>query len=61
MQMRTIERILMKVVIIQFLFLVVTQIFFHKLNVFPELKELSQYEGVSKDNFTQLLETFNGR
>lgn len=59
--MRTIERILMKVVIIQFLFLVVTQIFFHKLNVFPELKELSQYEGVSKDNFTQLLETFNGR
>ena len=59
--MNSIERILMKVVIIQFLLLIFTQIFFHKLNVFPELKELSQYEGVSRDNFTQLLETFNGQ
>jgi len=55
------ERIIIKIVIIQFLFLIFTQIFFHKLNIFPELKELSQYEGVTKDNFTQLLETFNGR
>ena len=59
--MKSIERILMKVVIVHFLFLIFTQIFFHKLNAFPELKELSQYEGVSNDNFTQLLETFNGQ
>ncbi len=59
--MKSIERIIMKVVLIQFLFLVFTQIFFHKLNAFPELKELSQYEGVSNDNFTQLLETFKGQ
>ena len=59
--MKALERIMIKIIIIQFLFLIFAQIFFHKLNVFPELKELSQYEGVSKDNFSQLLETFNGQ
>ncbi|MBU8879116.1 YpfB family protein [Bacillus sp. FJAT-29790] len=56
--MKTFERILLKIVIVQFLFLVITQLFFHKLNVFPELKQLSQYEGVTDNNFTELLETF---
>ncbi|MFO1442994.1 YpfB family protein [Bacillus sp. Bva_UNVM-123] len=59
--MKSIERILIKIVIIQFIFLMFAQIFFHKLNALPELKELSQYEGVTKDNFTQLLETFKGQ
>lgn len=59
--MKSVERILMKIVVIQCLFLLITQLFFHKWNAFPELKELSQYEGVTENNFTQLLETFRGQ
>lgn len=59
--MKSIERILIKIVVIQFSFLLITQLFFHKWNAFPELKELSQYEGVTENNFTQLLETFKGQ
>ncbi|MFE8702657.1 YpfB family protein [Cytobacillus sp. FJAT-54145] len=58
--MKTFERILIKVVIIQFLFLLFTQFFLHKLNAFPELKEITQYEGVTENNFSELLETFKG-
>ncbi|MEH7124327.1 MULTISPECIES: YpfB family protein [unclassified Bacillus (in: firmicutes)] len=59
--MKSIERILIKVVIIQFLFLFITQLFFHKFNIFPELKQLTQYEGVTDNNFTEFLETFRGQ
>ena len=59
--MKSIERILLKIVIIQFLFLFITQIFFHKFNIFPELKQLTQYEGVTDNNFTEFLETFRGQ
>lgn len=58
--MKTIERIIIKIIIVQFLFLVITQFFFHKLNTFPELKEITQYEGVTENNFSELLEAFNG-
>ncbi|GIN60719.1 hypothetical protein J27TS8_07120 [Robertmurraya siralis] len=58
--MKTIERIMIKIIIVQFLFLLLTQIFLHKWNVLPELKEITQYEGVSDTNFSDLLETFNG-
>ncbi|UII54656.1 YpfB family protein [Cytobacillus spongiae] len=59
--MMRIERLLIKLVAIQLLFLLATQIFFHKMNVVPELKQITQYEGVTESNFTKLLETFNGR
>ncbi|MDE3839422.1 hypothetical protein C0966_08650 [Bacillus methanolicus] len=59
--MKTFERILMKVIVIQLIFLLFVQVFFHKLNIFPELKQITQYEGVSENNFTQILETFRGR
>lgn len=59
--MKSIERILIKVVVIQFLFLFITQVFFHQLNIFPQLKQLTQYEGVTENNFTELLETFKGQ
>lgn len=57
--MKTVERILIKVIVVQFLFLLLAQIFLHKLNILPELKELTQYEGVTENNFSELLETFN--
>lgn len=59
--MKFIERILIKVIVIQFLFLLSAQLFFHQLNIFPELKQLTQYEGVSDNNFTEFLETFKGQ
>lgn len=59
--MKTIERIIIKMVIIQFIFLLICQVFFHKFNAFPELKEITQYEGVTENNFSELLETFNSR
>jgi Family of unknown function (DUF5359) len=59
--MKTVERILIKLIVIQFIFLVSAQLFFHKLNIFPELKQITQYEGVSKNNFTEIIETFQGR
>lgn len=57
--MKTVERIIIKIVIIQFIFLLISQVFFHKMNAFPELKEITQYEGVTDNNFAELLETFN--
>ncbi|PWW30378.1 hypothetical protein DFO73_103263 [Cytobacillus oceanisediminis] len=56
--MKAIERILLKLIIVQFIFLLITQLFFHHMNAFPELKQLTQYEGVTDQNFTELLETF---
>nr|WP_144541977.1 YpfB family protein [Cytobacillus oceanisediminis] len=56
--MKTIERVLLKLIIVQFIFLLITQLFFHHMNAFPELKQLTQYEGVTDQNFTELLETF---
>ncbi|WP_019154321.1 YpfB family protein [Robertmurraya massiliosenegalensis] len=58
--MKTIERIIIKMIVVQFLFLLVTQVFLHRWNVLPELKEITQYEGVTDTNFSDLLETFNG-
>lgn len=57
--MKNFERILIKLVIVQFVFLIVTQIFFHNLNVFPELKEITQYEGVNNNQYSDVLETLS--
>jgi hypothetical protein len=55
--LKTFERILIKLVIIQFAFLFITQLFFHQLNVLPELKVITQYEGVAKEKNTESVET----
>lgn len=56
--MKTVERIILKLIIVQFVFLLITQFFFHHMDAFPELTQLTQYEGVTDQNFTELLETF---
>lgn len=58
--MKTIERIMVKLVIVQLLFLILAQVFLHHFEFLPELKEISQYEGVTENNFSEFLETFNG-
>lgn len=58
--MKTMERILMKVIIIQFIFLILSQLFLHQLNLFPQLEQLTKYEGVNENTFTEILQTFSG-
>ncbi|WP_075982149.1 YpfB family protein [Bacillus massilinigeriensis] len=57
--MKTFEKILIKIIVVQCFFLFITQIVFHHYNHFPELKKLTQYEGVGKNNYTDFLETLS--
>jgi hypothetical protein len=59
--MKNIERVLIKIVIIQFIFLILAQLFFHRLDVFPQVKQLTKYEGVNENTYTEILETFQGK
>ncbi|MFL6563278.1 MAG: YpfB family protein [Bacillus sp. (in: firmicutes)] len=58
--MKNVERILIKIVIIQFIFLFLVQLIFHRLDVFPQVKQLTKYEGVNENTYTEILETFQG-
>ena len=56
--MKTIERILIKVVIVQFIFLFLSQLLLHQLDIFPQIKHLTKYEGVNENTITEILQTF---
>ncbi|MFC4800615.1 MULTISPECIES: DUF5359 family protein [Neobacillus] len=58
--MEKIEKILMKIIIIQFLFLLLTQFFLHQLDTLPELQQITKYEGVNENSITEILQTFQG-
>jgi hypothetical protein len=58
-EMKSFERILIKLVIIQFVFMIIAQMFFHEFNAFPELKQITQYEGVTENNHFEVLETIS--
>lgn len=57
--MKLIERLLGKIICIQLILLLLVQLFFHEWSSFPELQQLTQYEGVTKNSITEILETFN--
>ncbi len=57
---KIVERILIKVIIIQFFFLFFAQLFLHQLDIFPQLEQLTKYEGVNENTFTEILQTFRG-
>lgn len=59
--MKSFERILIKIAIIQFVFLVIAQVFFHQFNAFPELKQITQYEGVTDNNHSEVLNSIQGK
>lgn len=59
--MKAIERVLIKVIVIQFGVLLFSQWFFHHLEALPRLAQLSKYEGVNQNTFTEIIETFNKR
>ncbi|MEH7333820.1 YpfB family protein [Neobacillus drentensis] len=58
--MKKVESILVKIVIIQFIFLFLSQFVFHQLDILPQLKQLTKYEGVNENTFTEILQTFQG-
>ncbi|WP_257984453.1 YpfB family protein [Neobacillus cucumis] len=55
------ERILIKVVIVQFIFLFISQILFHQMDILPQVKHLARYEGVNENTLTEILQTFSGK
>jgi hypothetical protein len=59
--LKKVERVLIKIVIIQFIFLFLTQLFFHQMDVFPQIKQLTKYEGVNENKYTEILQTFQGK
>ncbi|MEH7094761.1 YpfB family protein [Neobacillus vireti] len=59
--MKTVERILIKLVIVQFIFLFLSQLLLHQLDIFPQIKHITKYEGVSENTITEILQTFQGK
>jgi len=59
--MKKVERFLIKLVIVQFLFLFLSQLLFHQMNIFPQIKNLTKYEGVNENTLTEILQTFQGK
>ncbi|CAH0345564.1 MULTISPECIES: YpfB family protein [unclassified Bacillus (in: firmicutes)] len=57
--MKSIERIIIKLILIQVICLLAFQAVFHRADSFLELKKLAAYEGVTKNNYTKIIETFN--
>lgn len=55
--MKTVERIIIKIIMIQIAFFIVGQMF-HMWEIIPEIRTITQYEGVMDSNFISFLETF---
>jgi hypothetical protein len=58
--MKTVERLLIKLVIVQFIFLFLSQLLLHQMDIFPQIKHLIKYEGVNENTLTEILQTFQG-
>ncbi|WP_198025718.1 YpfB family protein [Bacillus sp. J37] len=57
--MERVERILIKLIVIQFIALVCAQLLIQNSQVQPYLSRVVQYEGVNKITITEWLETFS--
>jgi hypothetical protein len=60
-QVKTVERVIMKVAVIQFVLLLLTQLIFHQLDEIPQLKQITKYEGVTKNTMTKIVETIRNK
>jgi hypothetical protein len=58
-QVKTVERIIIKAAVIQLAVLLLSQLIFHQLDAFPQLKQITKYEGVTKYSVTKIVETFS--
>lgn len=57
--MKRLERILIKLIVIQFVALVCAQLLIQQSAIQPYLSRVVQYEGVNKITITEWLETFS--
>ncbi|MBM7692663.1 hypothetical protein JOC77_002093 [Peribacillus deserti] len=57
--MKRFEEILIKLIMIQFVFLLFFQVFFHREDSFLELKKMAKYEGVNENNYGKVLDALN--
>lgn len=55
--LKTVERIILKIIMIQIVFFIVGQML-HMWDIIPEIRTITQYEGVMDSNFISFLETF---
>ncbi|KLV27797.1 Uncharacterised protein [Niallia circulans] len=55
--MKTVERILIKIIGLQIAFFIIGQML-HTWDFIPEIRTITQYEGVMDSNFVSFLETF---
>ncbi|ALC90099.1 cytidylate kinase [Bacillus sp. FJAT-18017] len=58
--MKTVERILLKIAVIQFLFLLLSQLIFHWYGLLPGVLPISKYEGTEAGTYSEFLQTFQG-
>jgi hypothetical protein len=56
--MKRVERILAKLAIIQFIFLVIAQTLLLFSHFSPYMTKVNEYEGVNKNQITKTIETF---
>ncbi len=61
LDLKHVERILIKIAIAQFIFLLLAQIFLHQVGALPELIGVTKYEGTGQMNHSDMLEVFQGR
>lgn len=54
--MKRVERILIKIAIIQGCFFLLVQIFIHHFDLFPGIREIIFYEGVNNQNHSEIIE-----
>nr|WP_217275669.1 DUF5359 family protein [Niallia circulans] len=54
---KTVERILIKIIGLQIAFFIIGQML-HTWDFIPEIRTITQYEGVMDSNFVSFLETF---
>jgi hypothetical protein len=57
--MKHFERILVKLVVVQFICLVIAQVVMTNHQLSPYLSKVIEYEGVTKDSFSKVVETFD--
>lgn len=55
--MKVFERLLLKVIILQFIFLIIAQLMVLHTSVAPYVSKISYYEGVVKQKLPEVIET----
>ncbi|MBM7661225.1 hypothetical protein JOC85_001997 [Bacillus mesophilus] len=57
--MKHVERIIVKLVVIQIICLVIAQFIMTNHQLSPYLSKVIEYEGVTKDSYSKVVETFD--